>query len=434
MWNNGAPTIGTPRPAAPPAGGLWNNAGPQINVQRAAPQPYYQRTSPQQQRDQYALGIALGASYAPPPQYQATASRMPAATQSTVPPDRSFAFGMGGQSVNGQISNLDHSLVMANLLRQQADKAMADYRSGARQDYYQVRDLEYSAKEYEDQVAAGGRSRSFYTNAQHTPQWMQYNQIAKNLAAQGIYADVESLLPLSLKGQNTGEVWQGFQATPIGTSFGGGDGGGDAWGTAMPAPEVARVVPQTDATRNRVYNGGNLASAHDQGSYQTALLRNGGYTSPPAYSGQPTSANPGGLIPIPMPQPIDPRYQDPSGWTRGGAPSFAMPGYAPDFDQNGRAPRPDGGYFQQTPNGVYEVDRFGRRVDNPRAIGGTALHFQYANMPDVQVMPSPRMSPSYATSAQQGQLDAYTGYNGPQSLSTAERVHLWGASPTVFDR
>lgn len=230
MWNNGAPTIGTPRPAAPPTGGFWNNAAPQINVQRVAPQPY----RPQPAMDRYALGASLGLTYTQAPQYQQSPRTY--AQQPGVPSQRqnAFTFGQGGVSGNGQISFQDHARVEAALAKQLYEAAYASAQRGEFPMGWQLENMRYAASNAANQ-AATGRSTSWFTRPQFDPQWEQYNESVNSLRAMGRDFDLEAALPESLRGQNTGERWRGFQATPIGTAFGGGDGGGDAWGTAAPS-------------------------------------------------------------------------------------------------------------------------------------------------------------------------------------------------------
>lgn len=197
--------------------------------------------------------------------------------------------GGGGVTGGGMISSLDDALIKSRLLRMQADQAAADLRSGKRQDWIQVRDLEYSAKEAELQAANGGRTPSMFTQSQYAPEWMQYNQIVKNLGAMGVGVNLESIIgeiAPSLLGQNTGQTWGGFQSTPVGTSFGGGQNAG---------PDYSGPATSNFSIGSSFAGGGYLPTlaAHTPGAtaFSTPWNANGGSVMGGGYSGH---------VPIPI--------------------------------------------------------------------------------------------------------------------------------------
>lgn len=217
-------------------------------------------------------------AYRQPMSYDSYSYGSPGAYQSRSEPPRpfntSFSGGRDGETRDGMVSQKDHATIMSGLMGDKYESALGAWQRGELQNPYTLNELKYQADRFANIAQQGGYTGQTYSRSQFEVPWYEYNAAAKQWG--GTTADVEQYLPPSLRGQNTGEQWQGFQATPIGTSFGDGYGGGDAWGTAAFGPEQARVVlPDLDRTRNNVYNGGDLRSANDFGSYQTALLRSG---------------------------------------------------------------------------------------------------------------------------------------------------------------
>lgn len=278
-------------------GPTWINNAP---AQQSYAQPqqsatpvfdYITRQIPVQQPQQYAYDQSYG-SYAPQPQRQTA-----------------FNYGMGGVSGNGMISSQDHARIMANLMQAQYDEALRNRNNGTGgMGDWQIKNIMDEMNRYKSE-AATGQSTMMFARPQFEVPWQQYNETAR--LGPGNNVNVEALLPSALRGQNTGERWGGFTATPIGTSFGGGDGGGDAWGTAGPAPmlpaglreasfttsqgtpiistgpggTITQYAPNSNGSWTSIgnlsgvnatpYNNGDLRSAHDFGSYLNPLLRSG---------------------------------------------------------------------------------------------------------------------------------------------------------------
>lgn len=196
----------------------------------------------------------------------------------SIPPGQWNAFnhGAGGVSGNGMISQRDHNLLTGELFKGQYEEALYNKQNGVGTPMsdWQIENMRQQWLLHEGQGRTD-RSTMQFARPQFEYDPKFYNELAR-LDHTGRSQDLVSMLPGNLRDYHTNERWGGFEATPVGTSFGDGSGGGDAWGTAAFGPETARiVVPQIDHTRNNVYNGGDLRSANDYGSYQTALLRSG---------------------------------------------------------------------------------------------------------------------------------------------------------------
>lgn len=354
MWTNGSPTIGTPRPTAPPTGGLWNNAGPQINVN-------YQAQRPQ------AFGFQQ-------PQYRPQHVTMGAQTQQPFNPGY-WNGGAGGVNGNGMVSTQTYADVMGRLMEDKYQSAVQAWNRGELQNTTILAQLRNEADRLKN-IAYNGRSEQMFQRPQFEEDeaFAQWNEAARQWG--NTTANVENYLPLILRGRNQGQTMRPWTATGlVDSNFGSGNEGNYvAGGIVRNVSNTAPTDPNRPTAFSNPYNGGDLRTASAYGSYLQPLSQGGGYTSPGASRGEPYNPFPGGLRPIG----IDPNtgemgrydwsdpYHDRSGWRRdntGDYPTRA-PGFSPQYDENGRAPLPGGGYIQDTPNGPYEVDRFGRRISS----------------------------------------------------------------------
>lgn len=162
-------------------------------------------------------------------------------------PVSAFTHGLGGQSEGNMISNKDHAYVMMNLMKRQYEENYAKNQQGNGMGGPQLQSIYDQWKRYENEWMNGGRSASMFTLSSFNPQWEMYNETARLDLNRTI--DVNEFLPSNLLGMNPGTRWGGFQATPIGTSFGDGVGGGDSWGTALPMPDLPPGMRMSSYTR-----------------------------------------------------------------------------------------------------------------------------------------------------------------------------------------
>lgn len=384
-------------------GPVWNNAAPQMNIYGGGYKGYSQ---PQQAAPQPPAGASKGV-----------------ASSTTPTPWNAYNYGRGGQSGNGMISSKDYAGTMAQLYQGQLDEFDRGWRDGSRQDINSRNAIEAQLKRFQNEYATG-QSTMFYARPEFEVPWAEFNETARLTTSKS--QDLESMLPRALQGQNTGERWKGFEATPIGTSFGGGDGGGDAWGTVAFAPEQARMTPATDYTRNRTYNNGNLSSASDYGSYGSPLLAGGGFTSPGPDRGLPYEPDTGGLQALPNPSIIDPRYESLRGWANDGVSEWRQRGVDPAQDA-----RDDEAHRVRQ---LEQMQEDMLRASGAITAGGTVLPLMLSPTPDVYSYPgvtnTSRMGD--ASGISQGRLDAHYGYNG--QLTPRERAEILNARPTYFDR
>lgn len=120
-------------------------------------------------------------------------------------PQNSWTHGLGGETGyrDGKLylSNRDRATYLSKGAREKADQAERDLKSGQRPDYLQVENLKAQAKEFEDEAATGGRSKTMLAQPTAEANWEDLN---------GWGAD--KYMPRDQQRFNTGARWGGFQA------------------------------------------------------------------------------------------------------------------------------------------------------------------------------------------------------------------------------
>lgn len=424
MFGVSAPGAGATR------GPVWNNAAPQQYIQQSQVNtPTRSLFAPQRQP------LAFG---------PASASRAPQISNGYNPDaGNAFTYGRGGSSGNGEISFGDHARVQADLSKQLYEAAYAKAQHGEFPMGWQLENMR-AKMNLDAQEAATGQSASYFTRPTFAPQWEQYNEQLHELRAMGGDYDLESALPASLRGQNTGVRWRGFQATPIGTSFGGGINVEPGGGYERNISNIAPLDPNRPTAFSNPYNNGDLRSAHDYGSYNSPLLRSGAddhfaVANIHPYQGGAQSEGlsnevSGQLLPRgysslqPLTPQLDPRGH--SDWEEGDDSAAPRLPEKESATQSGEIEihRDSGGMYYQFPDGR-------KQYMAPQSYGGTVLPMEYSAPFNVQRSGhgiQSVISPHSANNITQGQLDAYYGYYG--RTSTSERANIMNSRPTYFDR
>lgn len=335
----------------------------------------------------------------------------------------------GGFTRNGMINWQDAANTLVPLYQQKLDSLNQAWNTGQIQNVNEIQGVRDALSHWQG-IQATGRSPQMFSMPQYSTDnfFTEANEASRLFHGDPRFQAVEAVLPASLRGQNQGQLMRPWASTGlVDSNFGSGSAGVDAgFGSFLPpglreasfstssgqpiistgpGGIITQYAPNAMGGWTSVgnlngmptqYNNGDLRSARDYGSYNTPLLagltRSGGYTSPGPDRGEPYNPFPPGLKPIG----IDPNtgemgrydwsdpWHDQSGWRRdntGDYPTQA-PGFSPQFDENGRSPRPGGGYIQNTPNGPYEVDRFGKQISaniQPISLGDLSLPWQIAD-------------------------------------------------------
>lgn len=242
-----------------------------------------------------------------------------------------FNYGMGGTSGGGQITPQDDARVRAGLMRAQYEAALRNRNnSQPGMGDWQINNIYNEMRRYENE-AATGQATSMFTRPTYETPYAMYNEMAR--VGPGQITDFEQWLPSSLMGQNTGARWQGFQATPIGTSFGGGvnmdSGGGYVRTASTTAPSDANRA----SAFSNPYNGGAPNTAGVLGGPGGRIPYSYGGGTPLIGNNPPQSiAAPTQGAPV---RGYNPRMgESPSGWNNSGASGYYAPGSSGEARQN----------------------------------------------------------------------------------------------------
>ncbi len=339
----------------------------------------------------------------------------------------SYQFGASGVTGGGYINWLDGSNSLVDLYRQKVAASEQAWRDGKITNPNEMQSLRDSLKRWEDiQSNRGVTPQIFALPEYSTDNFFTEANEASRLPGMGgqVRADaVEATLPESLRGQNRGQLMRPWTATGlVDSNFGSGsEGNYVAGGIARNMSTTAPTDPNRVSAFGGAYNGGDLRSASQFGSYQSPLLRGGDAHGAVAR----VTPNWGGSTTNP--------FQNQSGNLSNPSPLWDQPrDSGPRFDDNGRSSRPGGGYIQNTPNGPYEVDRFGNRLSSgmqSSTFGAMAMPYGGPSTVDYRKQPdfSPRYMGPYSQAYYNNAMNSAAIYGGLLGSGNG-----YSASPSAY--
>lgn len=286
MWNNGSPIIGAGRPAAPAPAGVWNNAGPQINLapRAVAPQPlsYAQQLAA---RVMNPVGVSPQAAQAWTRQQQA-AQPVPMYSSAAA---HDGTYGQPNLGNTNGWTYMDDAAAMSKNFARLAQEKAQDFYWGRSQNASEAKLDKYLADFYGGEVAARTPVSRFSVDP-GAIDWAKHNSMG---SAQYISPEERAQDAYNYGGGARQQAeWQGFTATPLTGSSMGGDYGvivaGPSGGGGDLPPGIERSNFGT--SQGDVYYGAGKGGALT-GYAPTAA---GGWTSTGRMNSDTVGWNPGG--------------------------------------------------------------------------------------------------------------------------------------------